>query len=53
MMIKEFATFSKKKETSFADKLLMIFKIMLLAEDFTDLTAYLMQLKVLKADKMP
>ena len=49
MMIKEFSAFAKKKHSSFADKLLMIFKIMLLAEDFTDLTAYLMQMKVMSA----
>ena len=49
MIMKELAAFSKKKQTGAVDKLLIIFKIMLLFEDFTDLTAFLMQMKVFSA----
>ena len=49
MIMKELAAFSKKKQTGVVDKLLIIFKIMLLFEDFTDLTAFLMQMKVFSA----
>jgi hypothetical protein len=52
MLLKEFAAFSKKKDSSISDKLLILFKIMLLLEDITDLTSFLIQLRVLKGSHM-
>ena len=52
MLLKEFAAFSKKKNAHLSEKLLIVFKIMLLMEDITDLTAFFMQLKVVKGDHL-
>ena len=46
MIIREIAAFSKKKKTALSDKILILFKLMLLLEDSLDLTAYLMQMKI-------
>ena len=52
MLLKEFAAFSKKKNTSTSEKLLILFKLMILMEDMTDLSLFLMQLKVLNGDHL-
>ena len=52
MLLKEFACFSKKKQSTTTEKLLIIFKIMILLEDVTDLSAFLIQMKVLKGDHL-
>lgn len=52
MLLKEFAAFYKKKHTSLSDKLMIIFKIMILMEDLTDLRSFLIQLKMLKGEHL-
>jgi hypothetical protein len=52
MLLKEFAAFSKKKHSSLSDKMMIIFKIMILLEDVTDLAAFLIQLKMLRGEHL-
>ena len=52
MLIKELVTFSRKKKTSFSDKCMIIFKIMIFFEDVTDLRSFLIQLKVLRGQTL-
>lgn len=52
MLLKEFSAFSQKKHASLSDKMMIIFKIMILLEDFTDLRAFLIQLKILRGEKL-
>jgi len=52
MLLKEFAAFSQKKQSSTSEKILILFKIMILLEDVTDLSAFLIQMKVLRGDHL-
>ena len=47
MFIREIGAFSKKKKTALSDKILILFKLMLLVEDSIDLAAYMMQMKII------
>lgn len=50
MLIKELIGFYKKKQLRNADQFMMIFKVMILLEDLSDLSCFLIQLKVIKKE---
>ena len=52
MLIKDVVTFSRKKQTTFSDKTMLLFKIMILLEDLTDLRSFLIQLKLLRGHSL-
>jgi len=52
MLAKEFLGFFKKKEMTTSDRCMIIFKAMIFIQDLTDLYSYMIQLKVIRKEKL-
>ena len=51
-LVKEFAGFSKKKDLKTSDKCMIMFKVLLMIQDLTDLFSHLIQLKAIKKEHL-